>query len=71
VAGRTVLEVGVSTVGLHEECPRGFKLTRGLKRLLLYVGGERGTIVLPGLQTIADAIVFDGLHTIVADLVKF
>jgi hypothetical protein len=37
---------------------RGFRLTCGLNRLLLYIGGERGTIV-PG-----------GLHTMVANLVK-
>jgi hypothetical protein len=47
----------------HVEC--GFKLTRGSKRLLLlmYEGGERGTIVPHGLHTIADAIVPDGWHT--------
>jgi hypothetical protein len=47
----------------HVEC--GFRLTCGLKRLLLlmYEGWERGTIVPHGLHTIADAIVPDGWHT--------
>jgi hypothetical protein len=55
--------------GPHEECE--FRLTCGLKRLLLYEGGERGTIVPHGLHTIADAMVPDGWDTTVAALVEF
>jgi hypothetical protein len=40
-------------------------------RLLLYEGGERGTVVPHGLQTIADAIVPDGWYTTIAALVEF
>jgi hypothetical protein len=43
----------------------------GLKRLLLYVGGARDTIVPHGLHTLVDAIVPDSWHTIVAALVEF
>jgi hypothetical protein len=48
----------VSVKGPHEEC--GFLLTWGFKPLLMYVGGERGTIVPYGLHTIADTIVPHG-----------
>jgi hypothetical protein len=52
----------------HEEC--GFRRTRGFNMLLLYEGGERGTIVPHGLHTIAEAIVPDGSHTMVAAWVE-
>jgi hypothetical protein len=39
--------------------------------LLLYEGGERGTIVPHGLHTIAEAIVPDDWHTTVAAWVEF
>jgi hypothetical protein len=39
-----------------------------LKGLLLYVGGERGTIVPHALPTLADAILLDGWRTFVAAL---
>jgi hypothetical protein len=55
--------------GSHEECE--FRLRCGFKRLLLYVGGERGKIVPHGLHTIADAIAPRGWHTIVAPVVEF
>jgi hypothetical protein len=45
-------------------------LQYGLKGLLLYEGGERGTIVPRGLQIIVDTIVPDGWQTIVAALVE-
>jgi hypothetical protein len=41
-------------------------MTCGLKRLLLYDEGERGTIVPHDLHTIADTIVPDGWHATVA-----
>jgi hypothetical protein len=50
--------------GPHEE--RWFGLTCGVKRLLLYEGGERGTAAPHGLHTIADTIGPDGWHTSVA-----
>jgi hypothetical protein len=56
-------------MGPHAEC--GFRLRCGLKRLLRYEGGERGTIVPHGLHTLADAIVRDGWHTTFAALVEF
>jgi hypothetical protein len=43
----------------------------GLKRLLLYVGRAKDTIVPRGLPTLADAIVPDSWRTIVAALVEF
>jgi hypothetical protein len=56
----------VPVKGPHEEC--GFRLACGLSRLLLYGGGDRGTILPHGLQAI------DGWHTcrrFVAALVEF
>jgi hypothetical protein len=44
----------VSVIGLRYAC--GFRLTCGIKRLLLYVGGERGTIITHGLHALADTI---------------
>jgi hypothetical protein len=51
------LEVGVS-----EATGSGFRLTCGLKRLLLYVGEGKGITVPHGVRTFADAIVPDGWH---------
>jgi hypothetical protein len=55
--------------GQHAEC--GFRLTCGLRRLLLYEGGERGTIASHGLHTLAAAIVPDGWQTTGAALIEF
>jgi hypothetical protein len=55
--------------GPCEECES--RLTCGSKRLLLYVRGERGTIVPYGLHTIADVTApHNGWHTIVVALVE-
>jgi hypothetical protein len=52
------LELGVS-----EAAGCGFRLTCGLKRLLLYVGeGKEGITIPHGVRTFADAIVPDGWH---------
>jgi hypothetical protein len=48
-----------------------FRLTCGSIKLLLYEGGERGSLVPPALLTIADAIVPDGWPTVVLALVEF
>jgi hypothetical protein len=55
--------------GPHEEC--GFRLTGVLKRLLLYVGGERGTIASHCYDTLIFleyAIVAMGRHSMNVDV---